>query len=248
MGRPKTTGQSHNKKSSTYASKRSEQAGSARNRQTTLFDMYKTENKVQEETEAATASTSTANVDEQQSYSVEQNMDFNENQESSLSSNSSSVDLGTESNGDDGDDNNEEGDFHLAPKDGRTYQTVMQNHAYWENEFPFAYYSAKDRGWLCKHCTEFGVGEHWRTKGVKLWEHPNRTFVTHENSTKHKEALSKRQECKRMLTKGNIYRQIRHGQCVQKADIKARNRRIIKTFLKTTYFVVKKKLCSEGEL
>ena len=45
------------------------------------------------------------------------------------------------------------------------------------------------------------------------------------------------QECKRMLIKGNIYKQMYEGQCVQKATIKVQNRRLIKFFI-TIYFLI----------
>ena len=52
--------------------------------------------------------------------------------------------------------------------------------------------------------------------------------------------MKKRQECKEILTKGNIYKQMYKWQRVRKANIKARNRRVITKFFKTICFVVKK--------
>ena len=45
----------------------------------------------------------------------------------------------------------------------------------------------------------------WCTEHVKLWEHPTRNFEGHKASKKHKEALQKQLNVKRMLVKGNIY-------------------------------------------
>ena len=73
-----------------------------------------------------------------------------------------------------------------------------------------------------------------------MWEHPYRKFLKHQESIRHVEATKKRQECKRILRKGNIYKQMYEGQRVQKATIKARNRHVLTKLFKTIYFVVKK--------
>ena len=82
----------------------------------------------------------------------------------------------------------------------------MQSQEHWEIGYLFVFYSVKEKGWLCKICTQNGEGEYWRTKAVKIRERPNRRFVKHQASVIQIKAMKKRQECKSMLTKGNIYK------------------------------------------
>ena len=66
-------------------------------------------------------------------------------------------------------------------------------------------------GWPCKVCCEYGEGDNWRTKAVRLWKHRKRTFETHLHPQRHQNALTKRSEVKRILAKGNIYREAVRG-------------------------------------
>ena len=59
------------------------------------------------------------------------------------------------------------------------------------------------------------------------------TLLKHQESIRHVEATTKRQECKRILTKGNIYKQMYEGQRVQIVTIKAQTRCAITKFFKT---------------
>ena len=79
--------------------------------------------------------------------------------------------------------------------DRKSFLKIKESHEHWETEYLFVFYSAKEKGWLCKKCTEYGEGEYWRTKAVKMWEHPNRTFLKHQESISHVEAMKKWQEC-----------------------------------------------------
>ena len=227
MGRPKTSGLSHNKNASTYESKRNKQTSA--NRQMTLFDMMKkkpeekrNEERKAEEPEECTSGASRMSETESDNSSMKSLSDVEDNE---------TMDASEYLNFD--------GKLQ-ASKDGRSYLQARQAQEHWETEYPFAFFSAKENGWLCKVCLEYGEGAYWRTSAVRLWEHPNRVFLTHQNSKQHSEATKKRHECKKMLSKGNIYGQMVKGGLVQKQSTKARNRRVIKKLLKTTYFVVRK--------
>ena len=76
-----------------------------------------------------------------------------------------------------------------------------------ESKFPFAIYSAKERGWLCNVSAAYNEGtEQWKTVAVKLHEHPTRTFLGHKNFKKHVNALKTQREVRKILTKGTIYK------------------------------------------
>ena len=80
----------------------------------------------------------------------------------------------------------------LSPKK----TTIMQSQEHWEIGYPFVFYSVKEKGWLCKICTENGEGEYWRTKAVKIRERPNRRFVKHQGSVIQVKAMKKQQSVK----------------------------------------------------
>ena len=52
--------------------------------------------------------------------------------------------------------------------DGRLFLKIMQPHKHWDTGYLFAFYLAKEKGWLCKICTEYGEDEYWCTKAVKM--------------------------------------------------------------------------------
>ena len=119
---------------------------------------------------------------------------------------------------------------------------VYQTQEKWELRFPFAYYSASKKGWLCHLCSEYGEGdEYWRSVGVKLHAHPTDTFKRQMEGKKHIDAKKKKQELKNLLSKGRIYKQLIDGERQQSRNVKKRNRRVIKKFLKATYFLARKK-------
>ena len=74
---------------------------------------------------------------------------------------------------------------------------------------------------------------------MKIWKYPSRILLKHQESIRHIEATKKQEECKRMLPKSKIYKQIYERQCFQKTTNKVQNRRVIKFFI-TIYIVVKK--------
>ena len=112
----------------------------------------------------------------------------------------------------------------------------------WETSYHFAIYSAKQKGWFCKVCSEFSEGtEHWITLVAKLNQHPTRTFEGHVQLRKHTNTILTRQEVKQMLVKGQVCKQMCDGERKQMVSTKERNRRVIKKVLKTSYLIVKKK-------
>ena len=90
-------------------------------------------------------------------------------------------------------------------------------------------------------CAEYREGtEQWKTVAVKLHEHRTRTFLGHENSKKHVNALKKQREVRKILTKGTICKQmIDHKKC-QTVSTRERKRRVTKKCMKTAYYVAKK--------
>ena len=223
MGRPKTTGCSHNKSSTTYRSDREILTTSGS--QNKLTDLFKS--KVQEK--------ATLSDNEQQSTSslfsspsssvgivpVNISSDVNENESSDNPSDHENMDTN-------------------APSDGRSYLVVHRSREKWENLYPFLFFSSKN-GWLCIVYSEYGEGdEFWIAKGVTQGEHPNCTFFTHEKSKKHTKIVSKRAEVKRFFSKRSIYKQIYQGPETENQKTKQRNRRIIKKFLRTSYFLARK--------
>ena len=222
MSRLKATGNSHKKKSTTYESKRSKPSKQL-DRQRTFFDTFRKE---------YVSTSSTVNNDEDQQLTdneTEMQIDtpsenmtdaFDESEESTHDSDDSSND-------------SEENELEIQHEtitiennkkesvDGKSFLKNMQSHEYWETGYPFKFYSTKEKVWLCKICSEYDESEYWYTKAVKVWEHPNRTFLKHQESVRYVEAMKKRQECKSML-KQVIYKQMHEEQRVQKATIKAR--------------------------
>ena len=67
--------------------------------------------------------------------------------------------------------------------DRRSYLVVHQAYRKWENLYLLIHYSAATNSWLSKVCSEYDEGdEYWRTKGVKLLEHPHRSSFNHSNA------------------------------------------------------------------
>ena len=220
MGRPKTSGHSHNKKSSTYKSKRMS-SNATDSRQKSIFDAFRSQNK-------------SANDEETENNAVNDP----EKSDESLSESENEVADDHDSVIGDSDTDTDQGKI-----DGRSYLVVHQSHEKWENRFPFAYYSASKKGWLCKVCSNYkGSGdEYWKSKGVRLNEHPSRLFTDHSTSKKHQESIKLQQQVNAMLSKGSVYKQTYDGALASDRKSKQRNRRIIKKFLKTTYFLARKK-------
>ena len=69
----------------------------------------------------------------------------------------------------------------------------------WETAQSFAIYSAKQKRWLCRVCSEYGEGtKHWITLAVKLDQHQTPTFGGYVQSGKHTNGIQKRQEVKQV--------------------------------------------------
>ena len=126
--------------------------------------------------------------------------------------------------------------------DGRCYLLIHQSREKWQNAYPFLFFLEAKNGWLCCVCSEYGKGdEYWHTKRDKQEEHPTLIFERHQKSPKHKEALTRQAEIKAMLQKGSVYEQSLTGVKGQGQKCKRRNKAVIKKFLKTTYFLARKK-------
>ena len=165
----------------------------------------------------------------------------NENESSSKVVESSSSDTRSSSSEDESSDVDEMEVKDQATPDsekGGSYLLAHQIHEKWETKYPFAYYTAKQNGWLCLICSEYGDGDkYWRTQAVRLHE----TFFRHESCKKHINAMKNKKQLKAVLTKGSIYKQIRNANATHSESTKKRNRCIIKKFLKTTYFIARRK-------
>lgn len=228
MGRPVSTGKSHNKNSLTYRSKHGNKPTKPTGKQTTLTSLFK-ENVPKENTIDDDAGGPSNNNDtELTDTEVEQE----------ASSVTTDIESDTEST-----HNTKEGINEFVKIDGRSYLAWHQSQQKWENLYPCYFYSASKQGWLCKICSENSThgDEFWRSQAVKMGEHPGRLFSGHLNSDKHKNALKRQQESKQLLKKGSIYQRIHTGVHTQNLKIRQQNRTVIKKFLKTTYFVARKK-------
>ena len=196
MGRNKTTGGSHNKKASTYKLKRMFKPQN-KNKQSTLFKFLKYSRDVD-------------NNEDSRQNEMEPCEEFpTEGTEESIY-NSSDIEVNSSNDEDLDVDVNKETSkdeidrevLNYLNKDN-SYFSAHQILEKWESKFLFAIYLAKERGWLCKVCTEYSEGtEQWKIVIVKLHEHPTSTFLGHENSKKHLNALKKQREVRKILTKG----------------------------------------------
>ena len=96
-------------------------------------------------------------------------------------------------------------------------------------------------------CVEYSEGtERRKAVSAELNEHPTRTFLGHENSKKHANALKQQREVRKILTKGTINKQMIDGEKHQTVSTRERNKRVIKEFLKTAYVAKKKWTVSEN--
>ena len=112
-----------------------------------------------------------------------------------------------------------------------------------ERTYKWAYYSSAKGGWFFKTCEEYSDShdQHWKTIPRKHDQHPTVFFRDHDSCEKHSRAIKNKREVKTLLAKGNVVRQMNKG--VETKTIKdiERNRRLIKKFIKTIYFLAKKK-------
>ena len=193
MGRLKSTGGSHNKSSSTYrsANRLACVTGKHPPKQTSLVNFFQ-----RKEAEENEPSTSSSNMNE-----TNQDITSMSDHETSLSEKEYDMSDSEVSSSDSSEEENNIIDIEDHVIDGRSYLREHQTQAKWEEKYEFAIYSASGGGWLCKTCSEYGDGEYWRLKAVKIWEHPIRTFEKHKHSAKHVAANKKRLEVKQMLSR-----------------------------------------------
>ena len=113
----------------------------------------------------------------------------------------------------------------------------------WEKKYTWSYYSTTKGGWFCKTCEEYSDSHdaYWKTLPRKHDEHPGVFFKEHVSSEKHAKAIRNKQNIKVMLSKGNVVRQLTKGMENKTERDRKRNRNMIKNFLKTVYFLAKKK-------
>jgi hypothetical protein len=125
--------------------------------------------------------------------------------------------------------------------DGRTNK--LQFTVKWEKAYTWAYYSASKEGWFCKTCEEYSDygDEFWKTLPRTHDKHPGVFFQDHEKSAKHAKSIKCKKELKAILSKGNVIRQLERGIENKNAADRKRNRKIIKKLIQTVYFMAKKK-------
>ena len=113
----------------------------------------------------------------------------------------------------------------------------------WDQLHPWSYFSNINNGWLCKICKEYSEtgGHFWKRKARAHDEHPNKMFQQQLNSDKHKKATSRKHTLHSMLRKGSIKMQTRTGILNSEMKRGNRNRRVLNKFIKTMYFMCRKK-------
>ena len=227
MGRPKTTGGCHNKKARTYTAK--QPLSKTKSKQFTL-SAFLNKSKQQNNEEATTSTIITEDIESEQS------------EIDSESSEETASDICVTSNSSDDEATVKTTSTHTS------YLTAHEIQAKWEQRYDFAIYSASNKGWFCSVCQNYGSGEYWCTKAVKLFEHPKRAFQTHAKSKQHKLAQEQKQLSKRLLVKGNVHSQMVKGRRQQVKQIKEHNRKVIIFLKKTVCFFTKKKLGSSQKI
>lgn len=125
--------------------------------------------------------------------------------------------------------------------DGRANST--SKYSTWENKYEWAYFSNLRNGWFCKTCEQYSTTEdaYWKTLPRKHDEHPSAFFNEHNNSLKHLTAIKNKKEVQSMLHRGSVFKQISDAATTQESAHRERNRRLIRKFFITTYFLTRKK-------
>ena len=82
---------------------------------------------------------------------------------------------------------------------------------------------------------------HWKTLPRKHDEHPSQPFFDHENSLKHLNSIKNKKEILNVISTGTIAHQMVAGAETQSNASRDRKRRLIGKFIKTTYFLTRKK-------
>ena len=173
MGRPKTTGRSHNASATTYRSANRSGSSATSSEQRLLTDLFVRRND----------NTASSSVE------VERMQTVDETRGSAMEDTQSNVD----DSSDDSMNKHSDVETNQSELDGRSYLLIHQSQEKWENAYPFLFFSEAKNGWLCSVCSKYGKGDKfWHTKGVKKEEHPKRIFEWHQKSPEHEEALDKR--------------------------------------------------------
>ena len=257
-GRPTTSGKSHNKRSSTYATSRADRDNPTKKSKSipssNLLSFFKpvaatkiTEEVCVTEEPNATEEHTNTDVDVQDMpsgtdvHAMTEHSD-SEDQSDSTEPSDTEEDLSEEEiMSDSSDGYNENNVARGVSFDGRSSKASFTEK--WERKYNWSYYSSLKGGWFCKTCEEYSdsYDEFWKTLPRRHDAHPGTFFREHESSDKHKKAISNRREIKLMLSKGNVVRQINKGMENKTAKDRKRNRNLIKKFLKTIYFLARKK-------
>ena len=125
--------------------------------------------------------------------------------------------------------------------DGR--KNILSFTEKWEKLYTWSYYSSTKGGWFCKTCEEYSDSHdgYWKTLPRKHDQHPGIFFTEHLHSEKHVRSGKNKKEVKVMLSKGNVIKQLTKGMENKTEKDRKRNRKTIKKFIKTIYFLAKRK-------
>ena len=110
-------------------------------------------------------------------------------------------------------------------------------------KYPWTYFIHSKKGWFCKTCKECSNNgdAHWKILSCKYDEHPSTFFFDQVNYSKHLNSIKNKKEILNVISKGNIVHQIVAGAETQSNANRDRNHRLTGKFIKTTYFLTKKK-------
>ena len=171
IGQNNTAGRSHNKKASTYKSKRIFKPQN-KNKQSTLFKFLKYSRDVDNNEDSRQNE-----MEPCEEFPAEGTEEPIYNSSDSEVNRSSDEDLDVDVNEEETSEDEIDREVPNYLNTDNSYFSAHQIQEQWESKFPFAY-SEKERGWLCKVCAEYNEGtEQWKTAAVKLQEHPTRTFL-----------------------------------------------------------------------
>ena len=130
----------------------------------------------------------------------------------------------------------------------RSQLGVHQSRAKWERLFDVAYFSHLQNGWLCKVCEEYSESssaEDWRVKAVAVTTktaYCSSQWISKTHEVSAKPTRNKADACKGKYLSPDWFKEWDNAKECEK-----RNRRIIKKFLKTTYFISRKKWALKGD-
>ena len=129
MGRPKTTGRSHNASATTYRSANHSGSSATSSGQRLLTDLFVRRND----------NTASSSVE------VERMQTVDETRGSAMEDTQSNVD----DSSDDSMNKHSNVETNQSELDGRSYLLIHQSQEKWKNAYPFLYFSECKNGWLC---------------------------------------------------------------------------------------------------